>query len=300
MDTLSAIFNTVLLVLEKFWTFKLYEVDGNRITLGVVLIGILMLFVGYVWSRRLSLQIADKVLARFDIDDSTRAAITQVIFYVLLIVFTLFVLHLLNVPVTIFTVMGGALAIGVGLGSQKVLNNFISGIILMVERPIKVGDVIEVSGLRGVVEEIGTRATKVKSINNTHIIVPNSSFLEQNVLNWTLSDNVVRHTVRVGVAYGSDTEKVRDLMLAVVKEHKMVLKFPEPSVFFNDFGDSSLIFDVFYFCQLSSFLDLHKIGSDLRFSIDARFRQEKVVIAFPQRDLHLHSSQPLPVVIQNK
>jgi potassium efflux system protein len=284
----------------KFWQYELYSVKGGEgITLGVLIIGIVMIFVGYIWSKRLSLQVADKVLTRFDIDESIRASLTQVIFYVLLAIFTLFILHLLKVPVTIFTVLGGGLAIGFGLGAQKILNNFISGIVLMVERPIKVGDLVDADGLQGTVEEIGSRATRIKTINNTHIVVPNSTFLEQNVLNWTLSDNVIRSSVRVGVAYGSDTAQVKESLLQVAKDNSKVLKFPEPVVIFNEFGDNSLVFDLFFFTRMNTFLELNKLGSQLRFDIDADFRARNIVIAFPQRDVHFYPQKPVPVVISN-
>jgi len=256
-----------------------------------------LLFVGYLWARRLSQQITDKVLTRFEIDDSIRASLSQVIFYVLLIVFTLFILHLLNIPVTVFTVLGGALAIGVGFGSQNIVNNFISGLVLMVERPIRVGDVIDVGALQGTVEEIGTRSTKVKSFDNTHVVVPNSSFLEQNVLNWTLSDNVVRYKVCVGVAYGSPARVVEECLLDVAESNENILRHPKPTVIFADFGDNALAFELYYYARLRTMIELKKIASEVRFSIDERFADKGVVIAFPQRDVHMDIVHPVQVQV---
>ncbi|MEZ4871222.1 MAG: mechanosensitive ion channel [Bdellovibrionales bacterium] len=292
MDQLLFTLRTVWDIFLKFWQFRLYEVDGNPITLGTLFIGIFLLFVGYLWARRLSQQITNKVLTRFEIDESIRASLSQVIFYVLLIIFTLFILHLLNIPVTVFTVLGGALAIGVGFGSQNIVNNFISGLVLMVERPIRVGDVIDVGTLQGTVEEIGTRSTKVKSFDNTHVVVPNSSFLEKNVLNWTLSDNVVRNKVIVGVAYGSPARKVEELLLEVAESNEHILRHPKPAVIFSDFGDSALIFELYYYARLRTMIELKKIASEIRFSIDDCFRQSGVVISFPQRDVYLDITHP--------
>ena len=169
----------------------------------------------------------------------------------------------------------------------------------MVERPIRVGDVIDVGSLQGTVEEIGTRSTKVKSFDNTHVVVPNSSFLEKNVLNWTLSDNVVRYNVKVGVAYGSPARLVEKLLLEVAEGNESILRHPKPAVIFSDFADSALTFELYYYARLRTMIELKKIASEVRFSIDEKFRENGVVISFPQRDVHLDVVRPVPVhVIQ--
>lgn len=300
MDTFTEVLSILWDFFLKFWQFDLYTVDNNAITLGTLISAFFMIFVGYIWARRLSKQIAEKILTHFDIEASIRANITQLIFYALIIIFTLFVLQLLNVPLTIFTVVGGALAIGVGLGAQNIMNNFISGLVLMVERPISVGDLIDVGGLKGTVEEIGSRATKVKSVDNTHIIVPNSSFLQKNVLNWTLSDDIVRSKINLGVAYGSDTAKVKSVIESVIDGHSKVMKFPPPAILFDDFGDNSLNFSVHFYAHMSTFLEVRVICSDIRFALDAGFRAEGVTIAFPQRDVHLFTEKPLSVAIKSE
>jgi small-conductance mechanosensitive channel len=136
---------------------------------------------------------------------------------------------------TAFTVLGGALAIGIGFGSQNVMNNFISGLILMLERPVRARDVIEVDGNHGTIENIGARSTQIRSTDGRHIIVPNSFFLESNVVNWTLSDDLMRAKVSVGVVYGSPTRQVERLIRRAVDEER-VLKTPEPIIIFEEFG----------------------------------------------------------------
>ena len=201
--------------MPDIWGLQLFEVDGKHVTLGKVLTGILLLVLGYYLAKKVTKQIEMRVLARLDVEDSLKYTLKTMIFYLMLVVLTLFTLRLLNVPITIFTVLGGAVAIGVGLGAQNIVNNFISGLIIMVERPIRVGDFVELEALSGTVEAIGARATQIKTMENTHIVVPNSSFLEKNVLNWTLSDDVVRTRVKVGVAYGSPTRKTEEILKAV-------------------------------------------------------------------------------------
>jgi potassium efflux system protein len=176
---------------------------------------------------------------------------------------------------------GGALAIGIGFGSQNLVNNFISGIIMMIEEPIKIGDYIEVEGLAGTVEEIGARSTKIISLENKHYIVPNSSFLEKNVLNWTLNNNFIRTEVAVGVAYGTDATKVKEILMGIAKDTDNIRNYPEPFVLFDDFGDSALVFKLVYWFDLRVIPSVFMSRSDLRFRIDKAFKENKITIAFP-------------------
>jgi potassium efflux system protein len=152
-----------------------------------------------------------------------------------------------------------------------------------------------VAGTFGQVENIGARSTRIKTFDNTHIIVPNSAFLENNVLNWTHSDNLVRIRLDVGVAYGSPTRKVEELMLAAIREHDKVVVPPEPNVLFSDFGDSALMFQAQFWIVMLRPMDQRQTLSDLRFRIDEMFREHGITIAFPQRDVHLDAAGPLAV-----
>jgi small-conductance mechanosensitive channel len=186
-------------------------------------------------------------------------------------------------------------AIGVGFGAQNILNNFISGWILMTEKPIRIGDFIEIAGMHGTVEGIGNRSTRIRRTDGVHLLVPNSSLLEQNFINWTLIDRTIRTTVRVGVAYGSPVRKVHDLIAQAVTAQQAVNVEPAPLVVFEDFGDSALIFDVYLWCDVSGERDLRQIRSNIRFRITELFDEHGIVIAFPQRDIHLATANPLPV-----
>lgn len=283
--------------MPDLWGLQLFEVDGKDVTLGKVITGLLLLVLGYYLARKVTKQIEMRVLARLDVEDSLKYTLKTMIFYLMLVVLTLFTLRLLNVPITIFTVLGGAVAIGVGLGAQNIVNNFISGLIIMVERPVRVGDFVELEALSGTVEAIGARATRIKSMENTHIVVPNSSFLEKNVLNWTLSDDVVRTRVSVGVAYGSPTRKAEEILKQAAADHPKVLRSPEPVVLFVEFGDNSLNFEVLFWARIRNMLQLKTIASDIRFEIDDRFRKADITIAFPQRDVHLDTRGPIPVQV---
>ncbi|MBI9085022.1 MAG: mechanosensitive ion channel [Desulfobacterales bacterium] len=163
----------------------------------------------------------------------------------------------------------------------------------MGEQPIKIGDLIDVDGVLGQVEEVGARCTRIRTGENIHILVPNSSFLEKNITNWTLSDQLVRAHVIVGVIYGSPVNRVRDLLIRSVLDTPQVLNEPEPFVIFNDFGDNALIFEVYFWIHIKKVIERRMIESTVRFTIDRLFAEEGIVIAFPQHDVHLDTQGPL-------
>ena len=204
-----------------------------------------------------------------------------------LVILGLITLDLLSVPLTAFAFISGAVAIGVGFGAQNIINNFISGWILMWERPIKIGDFLEIGEVRGTVEAINTRSTRIRRVDGVHLLIPNSQLLENTVTNWTLVDSLLRTSVKVGVAYGSDVRLTEKLIDQAARDHPDVLKDPASVVIFDDFGDSALVFELNVWIYATAERGLRKIRSDLRFQIDALFREHDVVIAFPQQDVHL-------------
>lgn len=288
------IFSTLI----EVWKFAILTVDGNAITVGTLTVGVALFVVGVLVSRSLSNKLSSKVLSRFIHEKSSLHSLESVSFYVLLVFFTLFALKIANIPLTIFTVLGGALAIGFGFGSQNIVNNLISGFILMIERPIKVGDFIDVDGLFGEIQDIGIRSTRILAFGNKHMIVPNSSFLDKNVHNWTHLDKNVRAVVRVGVAYGSDAEKVTELLSQSVKEcmqkHDRYTN-PDTMILFHDFGDNALIFDTYFWMELSVLNDVRQMQSKMRYFIYKNFNAAGITIAFPQRDVHIDTLSPLKV-----
>lgn len=290
-DRLVAVWGAVMSV----WRFELASVDDRPITVGKILAGLVLLVIGVWLSRVISGLIGRRLLRRFGLNESAASALQTVVFYVLVLSFAVFALHLVSVPLGVFTVLGGALAIGIGFGSQNVMNNFISGLIILAERPIKIHDLVQIGDLYGTIQRIGARSTQVRTSSNIDIIVPNSSFLEQNVINWTLADNRVRTKVVVGVNYGSPTDLVSKLMYRAASEHGKVLKSPEPVVLFTDFGDNALVFEVHFWIHMRSQFERLTIESDLRFRIDGMCREAGVGIAFPQRDIHLDTVKPLEV-----
>lgn len=199
----------------------------------------------------------------------------------------LVILSLLKVPLGAFAFVSGAVAIGVGFGAQNIINNFISGWILMWERPIHIGDFLEIGDEKGVVETISTRSTRIRRVDGVHLLIPNSHLLENMVVNWTLIDNRIRCIVRVGVAYGSPVRQVEALIMQAADGHPDTMDDPKPLVFFEDFGDNALIFDTYFWIDAVGERDLRKVRSDIRFRIEELFNEAGIVIAFPQRDVHM-------------
>ena len=187
-------------------------------------------------------------------------------------------------------VVFGAVGVGIGFGLQNIANNFVSGLILMSERPVKLGDVVDVGGVLGTVERIGIRATTLRKFDQTQSIVPNGDLISQTVTNWTLDDKRVRIDFIVGVAYGSDTRLVGTILQDLLSANESVLEDPEPRVLFVEFGDSSLNFRVLAY--VANVSDRLTTQSELHFAIDEAFRKNDVEIPFPQRDLHVRSISP--------
>lgn len=292
-------------LVRRSWSYELFVVEDTilvngqavtkerPVTIGKVAVALAILVVG-LW---LVFLIRDRVrglAARFlKLEVGTAVLVEKILTALVVIAVFVFALITVKIPLTIFAFMGGALAIGVGFGAQNLINNFISGMILLFERPIKVGDVIEVDGNRGRVIEIGARCSQVRRFDGFDMLVPNSEFLQKSVINLTLADELIRLKVRVGVAYGSPTREVVQIMSEAMAEHGRILKQPEPVVLFEDFGDSALIFSAYFWAQVSPSYDYRIIESDYRHMLDHRFGEAGIVMAFPQLDVHLDRATPV-------
>ncbi len=281
--------------LATLWTATLFNVGGEPVTVGSIVLAAVLISGGYFVSRATSTLAARILARRVDLEPGAANAFESLSFYALLVTFVFVSLNLVNFPLTVFTIAGGAVAIGIGFGSQNVMNNFISGLILLFERPIRAGDLVGVEGTYGVVEHIGGRSTRIRTPDNTHMIVPNSKLLENSLINFTLSDDIVRTRVLVGVAYGSDVRLTERLLYQALQGHAAVLHDREPRVLFSDFGDNSLLFEAIFWLRARTMLERRQVESDLRYRIDELFRENGVVIAFPQRDVHLDTLTPLDV-----
>lgn len=281
----------------KIWHFPVYSLaGGSTVTVSQIVLVLVAAAVGYLISRLIARIIRIR-LARTDLKPDAAYALQRISFYTLLVLVGMTVLSLLHIPLTAFAFISGAIAIGVGFGAQNIINNFISGWILMTERPVRIGDFVEIDDSKGIVEKIGNRSTRIRRTDGVHLLIPNSQMLERKVTNWTLIDWDIRSVVRVGVAYGSPLRKVADLVRQAVDENSDAKKHPKPVVVFEDFGDSALIFEVYFWAEMSSEREQRYIRSEVRYRIDELFRENGIVIAFPQRDIHVDSLSPLEVKV---
>ncbi len=290
----------------KLWNFELFAaedtitVDGQSITgrrsvtVAKIVNAILILTIGYWLAIFLARFLERLAVRRLKVEPNQANLVRRWAHVVMVIGLVLFSLVLVKIPLTVFAFLGGALAIGLGFGTQNLLKNFISGIIILFERPFRVGDVLDVGGQRGVVNSVGIRSSVLKLWDGTETLIPNSALLENNLTNWTYSDRKVRFALKVGVAYGSNTRRVAQLLSEVAQRHGLVQKDPEPQVLFQDFADSALTFELRYWVDVLKH-NSAQVGSDLRHMIAGVFAENGISIAFPQQDIHLVGTKPLRV-----
>jgi small-conductance mechanosensitive channel len=286
--------------LELFAAQDTVTVDGQQITgkrsvtLGKIITAVLILVVGF-WITGLIARVTEPIfIRRFKIDANQANLIRRWVRVALVFALALLSLVWVKIPLTVFAFAGGALVIAFGFGMQTILKNFVSGIIILFERPFRVGDVLDVAGQRGTVVGVGIRSSVLQLWDGTETLIPNSALLENSVTNWTYSNRKVRFTVTVGVAYGSDTRRVVELLTEVTERHGLVEKTPAPQILFVNFGPCSLDFEVRFWVDVIK-ANAAQVSSDLRQMIATTCAERGVVIAYPQRDVHLDTTRPLQV-----
>ncbi len=270
--------------------FELFHFGSGEVTVLVLVRLCVWLMVVFVLDRVLRNRVLTRLLRRTHLPPGSQYGIIRIFGYAFLALGIYLSMQFAGIDVASLTIFAGAVGIGLGFGLQNIVSNFISGIIILVERPITLGDRVEVGKTAGTVAWISLRSTAVVTNDNITIIVPNSDFITTQVINWTHGDPKVRLRVPFGVAYGSDIEKLRSLMHAVALEHADVLRDPEPRLFFTAFGDSSLNFELSFWTSAVSVHPL-RLRSDMNFAIERTLRENGYEIPFPQRDLHVRSGR---------
>lgn len=292
---------------KKTWSLEVMsyedkiEVDGETITgripvtLGMLLRALLFFIIGYAIAARFARRIQRMMVTRGHIAEAQARTLRNWAMIMVGVGLALVTLSFLKIPLTVFAFFGGALAIGLGFGMQTLIKNFISGIIVLAERKIRVGDILDVDGIIGSVVEVNTRSSIIRSADDVETMIPNSMFLENRVTNWTLSSSRMRRNVRVGVAYGTDTRVVMEILTDCATRHGLVCKDPEPFAVFEDFGDNALFFILYFWVELGKGTNAMVVASDLRLMIEKRFTEAAIGVPFPQRDIHFISDQPINV-----
>lgn len=279
--------------LDPFFNILNYNIftlgEAHITPLNIIYLILLTIFLFYL-SNKFKYILVERILGRTHLDIGARLAIGTIIRYLVLLIGFLVILQTVGINLTTLNVLAGAVGIGVGFGLQNIASNFISGLIILFERPVKVGDRIEVDGIDGKVTSIGARSTTVRSNDNITIIVPNSKFISENVHNWSFENKMVRFRVPIGVSYNSDINLVKKILLEVAGENSDVLKDPQSSVRLLRFNDSSIDLELWVWSKDK----LHRktvLISDLNFAIWEKFRANNIEIPYPQTDLHIRTGQ---------
>jgi small-conductance mechanosensitive channel len=284
--------------LQRILNYPLLEIGGSTLTLGTIGYALVLLILLFWIVALIRRWLVNRLLARTQMDAHARHATGTIVGYVLIVAGLMVILQTVGIDLTTLNVLAGAIGVGIGLGLQDVANNFISGLIILFERPIKVGDRIVVGDVEGQVAEIRGRSTTIVTFDNIAIIVPNSKFVTESVINWSYTDPKIRFRVPVGVAYGSDPRRVERALLEAAAEVDDTLKDPEPSVFFKEFGDSSLNFEL----RAWTTTDRYQRGgfvSQLNFAIHRKLEEHGITVPFPQRDLHVRGGE-LRVIVDRE
>lgn len=284
--TMLWIFPTIPVALSSMSSLE-FSFFSMEITPNSIFTVIFIVYTTVLLSKGIRAFLLQEVLPQHNVEKGVQISITRLVHYAILSAGFLFMLRMLGFGLNQITILGGALGVGVGFGLQAIVNNFVSGLILLFERPIKVGDYIEVEDQVGEVKELGLRATTVQTFDNAEIVIPNSELISGRVTNWTLAEKRVRVRVPVGVAYGTDIEQVLKILLGCGEANPRVLSNPKPSALFLAFGDSSLDFELR--AWIPDFDDKLTILSELNQDIESEFQLAGIEIPFPQRDLHLRT-----------
>jgi small-conductance mechanosensitive channel len=263
------------------------EIGAVSISFGNILAAVLVFFAITIGTR-LATSITDKkILSRTRLDPGERNSIVMLVKYAGIVLALLIALAFAGVGLSRLAIVAGGLSVGIGLGLQGVVNNFVSGLILLFERPIKLGDWIKVSSGEGYVKHIGARATEIETFERASIIIPNADLVTSAVQNWFHKNRIGRVQVTVGVSYDSDPEQVRAILLDCAQKHASIMNSPPPMVIWKDFGDSSLLFELRAF--IWNYDNCVLVPSDLRFAIFKALKDAGIEIPFPQRDLHIRT-----------
>ena len=294
----------------KIWNTDLYIaeetviVDGQKIiksrsvTIGKVIQALLIFIVGLVVARMVMGPVRRLAARKFNLNENDAQVFSRVTYYLLFICILVSSLITVNIPLAVFAFFGGALAIGIGFGAQTLISNFISGLILLFDRTIRLNDVVEVDGQRGRVTAINIRSSRIRRFDGIEVLVPNSHFLQQNVVNLTLSDQFTRYEVTVGVAYGTPTRTAEEVITRAVVAQPEVRTDPPPFVVFEDFAESSLNFRAYFWVDITPEINSNIVRSEIRHRIGEYLAQAGIGIPFPQRDVHLDTTRPLEVTLR--
>lgn len=282
----------ILSFITKLFNVTFFTINQTPVTFASIVIFVVIFLSFLIASNVLSRMLSRRVLSHLHVEEGTKYTLARLTNYTIAIIGAIVAFQFIGINLSGLAVIFGLLSVGIGFGLQNVTSNFIAGLILLFERPIRIGDRISVGDTEGDVIAINLRSTTIRSINNISIIVPNSDFISNNVTNWSYGDKKLRINIDVGVSYNSDLDTVLRCLKEVAEENENVLKTPEPVVHLIEFGDSS--WNMILRCWIPDPKKHQAIRSALNCAIVRKFRENEVEIPFPQRDLHVRSSIRIP------
>ena len=285
-ETLQVIWDFIV----KAWTTELFGAD--TVTIGGILLLVFLFASVIIVERILQRLLIRRFLSKTRLQPSLQYGLSRIFGYTLIAIGFYVAFQAVGFDLSSLAIVAASVGVGVGFGLQNIINNFVSGIIILAERPISIGDRIEVAGVAGRVTKIQLRSTTVVTNDNITMIVPNADFISNTVTNWSHGDPKVRIRVPVGVAYGSDLKLLQRLLLEAAEEHPKALRDPSPVVLFTEFGDNSLNFELGVWTQEMTAAPIH-FTSEMNFIIEQKLRENDIEIPFPQRDLHVRSGLPV-------
>lgn len=277
--------------MHRFFNQPIYTLAERPVNLLSLVVCVGVLILTYIGSRYIPVALQGRIFPRFELSAGVEYTFQRIAQYLVVVIGLLLALKYLGVKFEGLAVFAGLMSVGLGFGLQNIVSNFVSGIIILFERPVQVGERIKVGDTVGDILAIRIRSTVVRTPDNVTYIVPNSDLLTTTVTNWSAIDKKVRIHIPVGVAYGSDVEKVKRALTQAAQEHPDILEAPEPRVWFVSFGDSSLDFELLAWIPDPRLQ--YQVRSDLHFAVDRLFRENDITIPFPQRDLHVYETPPV-------
>jgi len=289
---------SIIELVDKILHIRLFTITQTDVTLSLLIIFFFLFIAVIVFSRLIARKAVLKILSHSHIDEGLQYTFQRITEYTLIIIGSIIVFQFIGINLSALAVIFGLLSVGIGFGLQNITSNFISGLILLIERPIKVGDRVRVGDIEGDVLEINIRSTTVRSLDNISIIVPNSEFITSQVVNLSHGDLRLRLDIDVGVSYDSNLDNVMRSLKEVADENAEVLKIPAALVHLTEFADSAWLMRLRIW--VADPKSHQRMRSDINCAIIKKFHENNIVIAYPQRDLHVCSSVPLPLIIQDE
>lgn len=280
-------------MLEEIWDFKLYSATTFTLTAGHIFEAIFILILGIIIARIIKIYIGKRITKYSRrISKHHNLLIQKITYYILVIIVVYISLSMLNIPLTTVKFLAGGIGIGIGLGLKSYINNFWSGLVIIFEKPFKVGDVVEIKGTVGRIWDINFRSITIHTEENLDIIIPNSVVLDESIVNWTKDDKVILSNVKIGIGYDSDPIAAAEIIKESVSKVNGILSKPmQPFILFKEHGNSALIFEVFFSIRVTNKLERWEYESDVNFAINKALRDNNIKIPYPQLDLHFERKE---------